>query len=447
VSVTFSSLASYNYRVYAAGSMVSNIGTWMQRVAQDWLVLTVLTDDSAVAVGITTALQFVPMVALAPVTGLLCDRLPQRSVLIVTKATSGLWALILGLLVVTGTAELWHVYVLATLLGVSTAFDAPARQTFVGALVEHRQLPNAVGLNSTTFHLARLIGPALAGFLIAAFGTGPVFLINAGTFFVMLIALYGLRADELHPMAKAVRSKGQIREGMRYVRDRPDIMLILVVMAVVGTFGMNFQLSTALMARLEFDLGAGGYGVLGSFLAVGSLGGALLAARRRSPGIPVIIAAAAASGTCAIIASLMPTYELFALSLIPVGFAALTMTATANATVQMMTASEMRGRVMSLYMAIFQGGTPLGAPLLGWIGGTFGARWTIAVGGVATLAVATAVLALSIRAGYVRLSCRRTKGLRLRVTVTSGENRAGDRAVAPVPADDGRTPPDRAVGD
>lgn len=397
MSQTFRSLSIVNYRLWAIGSVVSNAGTWMQRVAQDWLVLTVLTDDSGVAVGITTGLQFAPMLLLAPFAGLLADRLPRRRLLMATQASSGLLALVLGVLVLSGSAELWHVYVLAGLLGVTAAVDAPARQTFVADMVPPEHLSNAVSLNSASFHAARLVGPGVAGLLIAAFGTGPVFLVNAATFGATMLSLTAMRVAELRPVARAGRAKGQIRDGLRYVRGRPDLVLIMAVVGMVGTFGLNFQLTTALMARLEFDKGAGAYGLLGSIMAIGSLAGALLAARREKPRLRLVVGATAAFGGFAVLASVMPTYELFAVSLIPVGLSALTMMTAANATVQISTDPMMRGRVMALYMAIFMGGTPIGAPIIGWVGETFGARWTIALGGVAALASALAALLWVLR--------------------------------------------------
>ena len=418
MSPTFAALNNFNYRVWAMGAIVSNTGTWMQRVAQDWLVLTVLTADSGVAVGITTGLQFAPMLLLAPFAGLLADRLPKRRLLMATQASSGLWALILGLLVVTGTAELWHVYVLAGLLGVSSAIDAPARQTFVAEMVDRNQLSNAVSLNSASFHAARMIGPALAGVLIATFGTGPVFLINAATFGATLFALTQMRSRELRPMPRALRSGGQIREGFRYVRGRPDLILIMTIVGVVGAFGLNFQLTTALMARLEFGKGATAYGLLGSIMAIGSLAGALLAARRERPRLRLIVGAAGAFGIFAIVSSLMPTYELFAISLIPIGLSSLTMMTAANATVQMTTDPEMRGRVMSLYMAIFMGGTPVGAPLIGWVGETFGAPWTIAMGGIAALVVSVVAVGVVARTRHLSVTYRLSERPHLLVQTT-----------------------------
>jgi MFS family permease len=378
----------------------------MQRVAQDWLVLTQLTDNSGVAVGITTGLQFGPMLLLGPAAGVLADRLPRRKLLMATQATSGLLALILGVLVITDVAQLWHVYVLAGLLGATAAVDAPARQTFVAEMVPAERLSNAVGLNSASFHLGRMIGPAVAGLLIQVAGTGPVFLINGATFVATVLSLSQMRLRELQQVPRASRAKGQIREGLAYVRSRPDIMLIMVIVGLVGTFGLNFQMTTALMARLEFHKGASEYGILGSIMAIGSLSGALLAARRERPRLRLLVGATAAFGVFAIAASQMPTYELFAISLIPVGLSALTLMTAANSTVQMSTEPEMRGRVMALYMAIFMGGTPIGAPVVGWVGETFGAPWSIALGGGVALVVAIAAAFWAVRDRDVTVSYR-----------------------------------------
>lgn len=403
---TFTSLTVRNYRIWAGGAIVSNVGTWMQRVAQDWLVLTQLTDNSAVAVGITTALQFGPQLVLGPLTGAVADRFPQRAVLAVTQALMGTWALLLGLLVLLGDPQLWQVYVLAGLLGMTSAFDAPVRQTFVTSLVPQRMLANAVGLNSASFNGARLIGPAVAGLLIAAVGTGWVFLINAVTFAATFGSLMAMRRSELVPAPRRKRGRGATREGLAYVRSRPDIVLILLVVGLVGAFGMNFQMTTALMARVEFGLGASSYGLLGSIMAIGSLTGALLAARREKPRLRLVVGAATAFGVFAIIASVMPGYWTFALALIPVGLSALTLMTAANATVQMTTPPELRGRVMALYMAVFAGTTPLGAPLVGWIGEVAGPRWSIAVGGIAALVAAAVVVLVVSRRQEVHVSYR-----------------------------------------
>jgi MFS family permease len=377
--------------------MVSNIGAWMQRVAQDWLVLTVLTHNSGVAVGLVTGLQFLPALLLSPWAGVLADRVNQRRMLMATQAASALLALGLGLLVVFGHVELWHVYVFAGLLGCTTALDGPVRQTFVAALVPPASLPNAVALNSASFNTARLIGPAVAGLMIAWVGTGWVFLTNSLTFVATIAALLLMRQGELAPNARAKRLPGQIREALRYVRGRADIVVIMVIAGVVSTFGLNFQLTTALMARTEFNRGPGEYGILGSVIAIGSLSGALLAARRKNPGVRLVIAAAFGFSLATAVMTFMPTYLLYALACIPVGFAALTMMTAANATIQTTTEPAMRGRVMALYMMVFMGATPIGSPLVGWVGETFGARWSVGIGSIASLAVAVAAGAWSLR--------------------------------------------------
>ncbi|MFP5347554.1 MAG: MFS transporter [Actinomycetes bacterium] len=406
MSPTFASLKVFNYRLWAMGALVSNTGTWMQRVAQDWLVLTQLTANSGIAVGVTTGLQFGPMLFLGPVAGVLADRLPRRRLLMATQGLMGVWGVLLGVLVVMDVVRLWHVFLLALLQGCTAAIDAPARQTFVADMVPADKLSNAVGLNSASFHLGRMIGPALAGLLISGAGTGPVFLINGVTFVATVFSLTQMRLRELNVIPRAERAKGQIREGLRYVRGRPDIVLIMVIIGLVGTFGMNFQMTTALMARVEFHKGAGEYGLLGSVMAIGSLAGALLAARREKPRLRLVVGATAAFGVFAVVAAFMPTYELFAVALIPVGLSSLTLMTAANSTVQTTTDPAMRGRVMALYMTIFMGGTPLGAPVVGWIGETFGAPWSIAVGGIVALPAALAATWYVARRNDVKVRYR-----------------------------------------
>lgn len=387
MSATFSSLRFRNYRLWFAGALVANVGTWMQRVAQDWLVLTQLTQDSGIAVGVTTALQFGPTLLLSAWAGLLADRFDRRKLLVLTQVAQGVLAAGLGVLVLGGHAELWHVYVFAGLLGCVTAIDGPVRQTFVAELVPAGRLSNAVGLNSASFNAARLVGPGVAGLLIAAIGTGWVFVLNAVTFAATIASLALMRRADLYPMPHAKRAKGQIREGVAYVRNRTDILVIMVVVGVVSTFGLNFQLTSALMARLEFGRGAEEYGILGSVLAIGSLTGALLAARRDRPRVRLVIGAAFAFGLSTGVLALMPTYASFAVACIPVGLASLTMMTAANSAIQMSTDPAMRGRVMALYMMVFLGATPVGSPIVGWIGETFGARWSIGVGSISALLV------------------------------------------------------------
>jgi MFS family permease len=424
VSPTFRALRTRNYRLWITGSVVSNVGTWMQRVAQDWLVLTVLTQHSSLAVGITTGLQFLPMLVLAPFAGLLADRMPKRRLLLMTQTAMGVIGLVMGLLVVTGTVQLWHAYALAFALGVAAAVDAPVRQSFVSEMVPREDLSNAVGLNSASFNAARIIGPGLAGLLIAWVGTGPVFLINAATFGAVLISLSRMQVRDLHPADRAPRGRGQLRAGVTYVRGRPDIMLIMAIVFMIGTFGLNFQLTTAVMATSAFHKGPGEYGILGSIMAIGSLGGALLAARRERPRLRLVVGAAFAFGVFATASALMPTYLTFALSLIPVGLSSLTLMTSANATVQLSVAPQMRGRVMALYMAIFMGGTPVGAPVIGWIGSAFGPRWTILVGGLVSLATALAAVLYLVRTRDLRVRYRLHARPHLMVSSTGGAARA-----------------------
>ncbi|MFY0408848.1 MFS transporter [Solicola sp. PLA-1-18] len=393
----FRALSIRNYRVYAAGSLVSNTGTWMQRVAQDWLVLALT--GSGTALGITTGLQLLPALLFSPVAGVVADRFPKRRILMLTQFAMGLPAALLGVLAITGTVEVWHVYVLAFTFGTATAFDAPARQSFVVEMVGKDDLANAVGLNSASFNSGRMLGPAVAGLLIAALGSGPgatgwVILINAFSYLAVLGSLVALDPRRLHPSDPVARGRGAIREGVRYVRSRPDLMLLLATVFFVGTFGMNFQMTSALMATEVFDKGAGAYGLLGSIMAIGSLAGALLAARRVRPRLRLVVGAGVVFAVVEVLAGLMPTYTTFAIILPLLGLTALTMVTSANATIQLSTTPQMRGRVASLYLMIFLGGTPLGAPFIGWLGETFGARWTLVGGGGITLVgilVATAI--------------------------------------------------------
>lgn len=388
MSPTFASLRYYNYRLWFGAALVANVGTWMQRVAQDWLVLTVLTDHSGVAVGVVTALQFAPVLFLSAWAGVLADRVDSRKLLMFTQTALGVLALALGALVLSGQAELWHVYIFATLLGCVTAIDNPVRQTFVAEMVPAEKLANAVGLNSAGFNAARLVGPGAAGLLIAAFGPGWMFIINGLTFAAVIVAMTRMRVSELNRLPIAPRAKGQIREGLRYVRNRSDIIVIMVVVCVVSTFGLNFQLTSAVMATEEFGKGAGEYGVLGSILAIGSLAGALLAARRERPRVRLVIGSAFAFGVAAGAMALMPTYLTYALASIPVGFASLTMMTAANSTIQMTTDPQMRGRVMALYMMVFLGATPIGSPIVGWIAEAYGPRWSIGIGSITAILVA-----------------------------------------------------------
>ncbi|GAA4894308.1 MFS transporter [Tessaracoccus lubricantis] len=412
----FASFAVRNYRFFFLGALVSNLGTWIQRIGQDWLVLTELTENSSTALGIVTALQFLAIPVLAPYAGAVVDRFDKRRVLVVSQLALAASALALWALVATGTVQLWHVYVFALFTGAVTAFDNPARQSFVSEMVPTRLLPNAVGLNSTSFNGARLVGPGLAGVLVAAVGVGPTLLINGLSFFAFIGALWLMRADELHP-APHVEARGAARDGLRYLAGRPDIIVVMVIVFMLGTFGMNFQIFNATMATEVFHSGAREFGLLGTIMAIGTLGGALVATRRTTPTLRTVMLALTGFALSTFALTFAPTYLVYALLLIPSGFFALTVMTTANAAVQLATAPEFRGRVMSVYMAIFAGGTPLGAPLIGWLGEVLGPRASVLTASVATGLAAIGVLAWFMVHDGLRLHIERGHPIRIRTSL------------------------------
>ncbi|RBP17188.1 putative MFS family arabinose efflux permease [Roseiarcus fermentans] len=401
-SGVFRSLRFFNYRVWAAGAFVSNVGTWVQRTAQAWLVLTTLTHHDAKAVGAVMALQFGPQLLFLPWTGSAADRLNQRKLLMATQATMGALALALGLLTVTGLVQLWHVYVFAFLFGSAAAFDAPARQTFVGELVGDADLSNAVALNSTSFNAARMIGPAVSGLIIAAFGAGWAFVINGASFGAVLVSLAALRLPDLHPIARARRARGSFAEGLRYVASRPDLVAILAMLFLIGTFGLNFTIFIATMAVGVFHVDAFGYGLLSSSMAVGTVAGALLAAGRDRPRFGALIVGSAVFGLGCAFAAVSPSYWAFAVALAVIGVAALTVTNVSNSLMQLSTEPAMRGRVMALRVSVALGGTPIGAPIVGWIADAMGPRWALGVGAAAGFAAAVVGAFALARGAHVR---------------------------------------------
>jgi MFS family permease len=415
---TFRSLANYNYRLWAGGAIVSNVGTWMQRVAQDWLVLTQLTHNNASAVGMVMALQFGPQMLMLPWSGFAADSFDRRKLLMVTQAAMGCCALGLGLLTVSGLVQLWHVYIFAFLHGCAAAFDAPARQTFVSDLVGEDDLPNAVALNSTSFNAARMVGPAAAGLLIAGVGTGWAFLTNALSFGAVLCSLTFLRVGDLHRSRRAGRAPGGFAAGFRYVWNRPDLRAILLMLFLIGTFGMNFSLFISTMAVKVFHLGAGKYGMLSSMMAIGTVTGALLAAGRERPRIELLVFGTAVFAVGCALAALMPYYWMFGAMLVVIGVSALTITNSTNSLMQLSTEPAMRGRVMAIRIAIALGGTPIGAPIVGWIADRFGPRWAMGVGAMA--GVLGAIVILHYLAKYRHLRLHFTDG-RLRYTMDEGE--------------------------
>jgi MFS family permease len=395
---TFRSLRSFNFRLWTAGALVSNIGTWMQRIAQDWLVLTQLTHHDASALGIVIGLQFAPLLLLLPWTGSAADRLDQRKLLMATQAAMGILALILGTLTITGIVQLWHVYVLAFLSGSALALDAPVRQTFVAEMVGDDDLPNAVALNSMSFNSAQMIGPAVAGLLIAGVGLGWAFFLNGLSFGAVLISMSFFRRSELKPNPRAHRTSGGFIEGLRYVWSRPDLGAILLMLFLIGTFGFNYPIFISTMAVNVFHTDARGFGLLSSLMAVGTLAGSLFAASRMKPSMASLLVGAGVFGLGCSLAALAPGYWLFAIALMIVGAAALTFVNGTNSMMQLSTEPAMRGRVMALRVSIALGGTPIGAPIVGWVANHFGPRWSLALGaGSAFTAVLVAAYVLARR--------------------------------------------------
>ncbi len=400
VTGTFRSLRSFNFRLWTAGALVSNIGTGMQRVAQDWLVLTQLTDRNASALGIVMGLQFAPQLLLLPWTGSAADRLNQRKLLMLTQATMGALALILGVLTITGFVRLWHVYVLAFLSGSVAALDAPVRQTFVAEMVGDEDLPNAVALNATSFNAAQMIGPAVAGLLIAKIGIGWAFLLNGLSFAAVLISMSFFRLLELRTSARAHRSASGFRQGLRYVRGRPDLTAILIMLFLIGTFGFNFPIFISTMAVNVFHSDAGAFGLLSSIMAVGTVSGALFAASQKRPGLSSLLAGAGVFGLGCTLGALAPGYWWFAAALAVSGAAVLIFANGTNSILQLSTEPSMRGRIMALRVGVGLGGMTIGAPITGWIANHFGPRWSLALG-------AGAGFAASVVAIYVLTRCKK----------------------------------------
>ena len=398
LSGTFRSLRSFNFRLWTAGGLVSNIGTWMQRVAQDWLVLTQLTHHNASALGIVMSLQFAPQLLFVPWTGSAADRLNQRKLIMLTQATMGVLAMILGVLTIEGVVRLWHVYVFAFLSGSAAALDAPVRQTFVAEMVGDADLPNAVALNSMSFNAAQMIGPAVAGLLIAKLGIGWAFLLNGLSFAGVLVSMSFFRLSELRASARANRTASGFVEGFRYVWRRPDLRAILIMLFLIGTFGLNFPIFISTMAVNVFHSDARAFGLLSSMMAVGSLSGAIFAAGRKRPGLGSLSIAAGVFGLGCTLAALAPGYWWFAAALALSGAAVLILTNGTNSIMQLSTEPEMRGRVMALRVAVALGGTPVGAPIVGLVANHFGPRWALGIGaGAGVLAALVAAYVLAYR--------------------------------------------------
>src|SRR5581483_9376482 len=402
-SSMWSSLRVRNYRLFAGGQVISLAGTWMQRIAQDWLILE-LSDSSPVALGVATGLQFAPTLLLSLWGGVLADRYDKRRMLVAVQSGMGLCALVLGVLDVSGAVRLWQVYLLCVVLGTFTALEVPVRQAFVSEMVGPDQLANAVGLNSMTFNTARIVGPSIAGVLITAIGTGWVFLLNAASFVAVLAALMSMDPTKLLRSDPVARRRGQLREGLRYVRSRPVLSGLLALVFVVSMFGINFPVTLPLLSRNVFHAGPEAYGLLTTVFAAGSLAGAVVGARRVGrPRLRMVVGSALVFGLCETAAGLMPTLVATGVLLVPTGLAALVFTTAANSSVQLSVEPSMRGRVMGLYFLLFLGSTPLGAPVLGLLGEHYGGRAPTVVGG------ACSVLAVLVVVVWMRRSLKRRR--------------------------------------
>ncbi|CAN2220621.1 ProP Permeases of the major facilitator superfamily [Candidatus Nanopelagicaceae bacterium] len=374
-----------NYRILFPANTVSNIGSWAQRIAQDWLVLE-LTNNNGTYLGLVTAVQFAPVLAFSLHGGKLADRFNKRKVLILTNVVGGAASLALGALVMTDLIALWHVFVLAGILGISTAIDAPVRQSFTTEVVGQTDLPNAVSLNSANFNAGRLVGPAISGGLIAAFGTGPSFIVNGLSYFFVIAALMNLNEKAFFHLDRP-KSDGSIREGIAYAKARPDIYVVMLMVFFLATFGLNFQIFNALMATQEFGLGPASFGLMGTFIAIGSLSGAIGSARlERFRNTKFVIKGGIAFSLSIMVLSIIPSYSLYILWLPICGVTALTTLVSANSIVQTSTDPAIRGRVMGLYLLIFMGGTPFGSPLIGATTDLVGIRPTIVICGGISLA-------------------------------------------------------------
>ncbi len=407
---TFAALKVRNYRLFFAGQVVSNTGTWMQRIAQDWLVLQIT--NSPLAVGITTALQFLPMLLFGLWGGLLVDRYPKRMLLMITQSVMGVLAVILAVLTLAGTVQVWQVYLIALGLGLATVVDNPARQTFVNEMVPKNLVRNAVGLNSGNFQLARMLGPAVAGLLISAVGIGWAFALNALSFVAVLVALGLMRSRELIRMPLAPRGPGQLREGLQYVRRTPALLWPIVLVFFVGTFGYNFAIILSAYTKDIFNSGADVYGLLNTVMAAGSVAGALVAARRTTATLSVLFLSAAGVGLGLVLLGLTPWFIPFVALLVLVGFISVTFNTLGNSSVQLASSPELRGRVMSLYMLVFMGGTPLGSLLVGWITEAWGAPMALIISGGVCIAAAGVAAVLAARSAGISIHLNLHGGVR-----------------------------------
>lgn len=403
----FASMAVPNYRIYFLGTLTGNLGQWMARTALSWLVLVILTDGNASALGIVTAINFAPILLLTPWAGALADRIPKRRIMIAALGLQAVDAVILSTLVLTGSARLWQVFTIAALDGIAGSFYNPAMQSFIAEIVPLSQLPNAISLNSASFNGARLLGPGIGGLLIALVGTGWVMAINVGCFAFLIACLLAMRTDQLHPSPPAT-DKGGVRDGFRYVRHRKDLVLLLGIGMMMGTFGFVFNISDAVMATQAFGRGSGEYGMLGSLMGIGAFVAALGAARRtpRLRYVELALVVYVVAMTASVFA---PNYTVFALLKIPVGWGAICTLIVANSMVQTSVSPQMRGRVMSLWALFVLGGVPLVSPLVGWLGDVLGPRATVAFGAISIAVTFVVVTTYIMRTDSLRVRFDRTK--------------------------------------
>jgi MFS family permease len=398
---TFAALAIPNYRRYIAGQSISLVGTWMQMTAQSWLVYTLTR--SATALGLVVALQTLPVLLLAPYGGVIADRVDKRRLMVVLQSAMGVQALVLGVLTVTGEIRFWQIGVLAALLGLNNAFENPARQSFMLEMVGSEDLRNAVSLNSVLVNVARSVGPAIAGLLIATVGEGACFLANAASFAAVVASLVSLDRTALRPSPPAPRAPGQLREGLHYIAATPELLAPLLMMALVGTVAYEFQVSLPVMAKQGLHSGAAGFGFMTAAMGVGAVAGGLVVAARGRIGLRTLVGSAAAFGMTLLFAALAPSLGVELVALALVGWASITFMSTGNSTLQLSADPSMRGRVMSLWFVAFQGTTPIGGPLIGWVIVLAGARAGLGAGAAACV-LAAMLGALSLRGGLRRRS-------------------------------------------
>lgn len=403
----FASFALFNYRLFWFGALVSNVGGWMSSTAQQWMVLTELTDHSAQALGFQMAISFLPVALLSPVAGAVVDRYNKRKLLVLTQALLAVNATLMWLAYTSGWMTLPLVFCFGVLGGIVMAFDMPARQAFTSEMVPERLIPNAIGLNSAQFNAARLAGPAVAGLVIAGFGVGPALLVNAISFVAVLAGLLAMRPAELTPAPRSRGGAGAVLEGLHYVRHHPEILMVMFVVFMLSCFGMNFPVTNSLMATTVFGKGAGEFGALGSAMAIGTFAAALTAARRQRPRFRTIILALAGFGAGMAMAAISGSFLVYMALLVPIGFCALTILTSCNALVQLAAGPSFRGRVLSVYLAVNMGATPIGSALIGWICQEWGARAGLLAGALATMAAALAMGAWLVVHDGVRVRVRR----------------------------------------